>query len=238
MTNHNDHLGLVDTCLKQTYFSEEELVKRPAEILEQFGFLPSEPGPVDIERFVERIADFSYSGNLPEDIDGVTMFTLTDQPKVIIPERLAMNGASVVYLRSTIAHECAHVVFHNDCFKQAYYDGLLGSPIEPGLLAAACRTHRAEEGYCWYEWQAKFAGASFLMPYMHVRTLFYRIMETLPVRRTSTLPQLMGYVRVVLADEIRKVFEVGFQMSNIAAEKFMRRNALSIINLIQEQKAF
>lgn len=234
MTIPEEQIGIIETRLKPTYFPEEELVKRPAEILAQYGYLPSEPGPVDIESFVERIADFSYSDNLPDDIDGVTVFAHTGRPRVIIPNRLAMGEASIVYLRSTIAHECAHVIFHNDCFKQACNECTLGSPLAGSV---ACRSPQVDSGYRWYEWQANFAGASFLMPYMHVRTLFKSIIDKWRIPTDPPIFCAMGYLQAMLSSQIQNVFEVGSRMAEIAAEQFLRRNAAYIQNLIHKQYA-
>lgn len=230
------NLDTYEPRLKRVFFPEQELIKRPAQLLQKHGFLPKEPGPVDIERFAEEICDFSYSTTLPEDLDGVTRFSLIGLPAVAVADRLAQDCAARPYLHFTIAHECGHVAFHNECFRLAYQEAQKNQ--QPYLLADsfACR-NISHGGYCWYEWQANRAAAAFLMPYMHVIQVFSAMLSRLPGIQYSSIPELMRFLPTMFACELQATFQVSSAMASIEAEQFFKRNKTAIETRLERRGA-
>ena len=106
-------------------------------------------------------ADLDLFADLPAEFDGVTEFSRDARPRVGVAERLASHARSEHRLRTTLAHELAHVVLHN--FIWWFTQGPDPSvPFDPAALSPRCALRaRAVD---WMEWQANYCAGALLVP--------------------------------------------------------------------------
>ena len=157
---------------QRPYYAEHELDEQCQEIVE--GFLKAKYGsaayPIttdDLTVMIERdVAELDLYANLAGEgrgVEGVTELRRRTKPSVRIARYLSESPARENRLRSTLAHEYAHVVFHG--FLWALEDG----GRKPGPVRShyrRCRRSRvvASPQTDWMEWQAGYAGGALLMP--------------------------------------------------------------------------
>jgi len=106
---------------------------------------------------LDLYADLSAEG---ADVEAVTDFVPGQRPRVRISEKLSSSTRREHRLRTTLAHELAHVVFHNFIwwFDQGTLDIERAKALSP-------RCHRRTLGTAdWMEWQANYAAGALLMP--------------------------------------------------------------------------
>ena len=87
-------------------------------------------------------------------VEGLTEFTTRGRPRVWIAASLSDSPAKAHRLRTTLAHELAHVRFHAFLFSGA---GLQGIRCLRDSIARPRQTD-------WLEWQAAYATGAILMP--------------------------------------------------------------------------
>ena len=157
---------------QRPYYAEHELDEQCQEIVA--GFLKAKYGsaayPIttdDLTVMIERdVAELDLYANLAGEgrgVEGVTELRRRTKPSVRIARYLSESPARENRLRSTLAHEYAHVVFHG--FLWALEDG----GRKPGPVRShyrRCRRSRvvASPQTDWMEWQAGYAGGALLMP--------------------------------------------------------------------------
>ena len=157
---------------QRPYYAEHELDEQCQEIV--VGFLKAKYGsaayPIttdDLTVMMERdVAELDLYANLAGEgrgVEGVTELRHRKKPSVRIARYLSESPARENRLRSTLAHEYAHVVFHG--FLWALEDG----GRKPGPVRShyrRCRRSRvvASPQTDWMEWQAGYAGGALLMP--------------------------------------------------------------------------
>ena len=157
---------------QRPYYAEHELDEQCQEIVA--GFLKAKYGsaayPIttdDLTVMIERdVAELDLYANLAGEgrgVEGVTELRHRKKPSVRIARYLSESPARENRLRSTLAHEYAHVVFHG--FLWALEDG----GRKPGPVRShyrRCRRSRvvASPQTDWMEWQAGYAGGALLMP--------------------------------------------------------------------------
>ncbi len=102
-----------------------------------------------------------------EKIEGVTLFTKNEKPSVCISEDLTLSENYENRLRTTLAHELGHVIFHNFIIQIK------------GKFEQECRResilNSAKKD--WMEWQASYASGAFLMPFAHLN-IFVRSIKS------------------------------------------------------------
>jgi hypothetical protein len=112
----------------------------------------------DLSVLIEhRAADLDLYADLPAEFDGVTDFAKDNRPRVRIAARLSSNARSANRLRTTLAHELAHVVLHNFIW---WFDP--GVPFDPQALSPRCALRR--HSVDWMEWQANYCAGALLVP--------------------------------------------------------------------------
>ena len=157
---------------QRPYYAEHELDEQCQEIMA--GFLKAKYGsaayPIttdDLTVMIERdVAELDLYANLAGEgrgVEGVTELRHRKKPSVRIARYLSESPARENRLRSTLAHEYAHVVFHG--FLWALEDG----GRKPGPVRShyrRCRRSRvvASPQTDWMEWQVGYAGGALLMP--------------------------------------------------------------------------
>ena len=128
-------------------------------------------GTDDLAVLVERHAELDLYADLSaegSDVEAVTDFlpSRADRPRVRIAERLSGSTRYANRLRTTLAHELAHVVLHNFLwwFDQA--------PSSAETVSLSPRCGPRHPGVDWMEWQANYAAGALLMPASAITELF------------------------------------------------------------------
>jgi hypothetical protein len=102
-------------------------------------------------------ADLDLYAQLSTEFDGVTEFSRDARPRVCVAARLSSQSRFEHRLRTTLAHELAHVVLHNFIW---WFDP--GVAFDPQAVSPRCalRTHSVD----WMEWQANYCAGALLVP--------------------------------------------------------------------------
>ena len=162
---------------QRPFYAQHELDAQCDEVVE--GFLKVKNGsaayPIttdDLTVMIERdVAELDLYANLAGEgrsVEGVTEFRRGQRPSVRIAKYLSESSARENRLRSTLAHEYAHVVLHG--FLWALEDrGRKPGSTRPHYRR--CRRSRviASPQSDWMEWQAGYAGGALLMPITPLR---------------------------------------------------------------------
>jgi len=146
--------------------------------LSAVDLMPSSPGPIRIERFI-----FLHFGieeefeSLPEHIMGCAKFTRQGLKRIIINRQLAEQDdmVSKFRVRSTLAHEAGHGLFHTDLFVEKLNvesagqlfgeeAGIFDSVTKDGFLCRAEGGMQSVPKFEWWEYQANLAMAALLLP--------------------------------------------------------------------------
>jgi len=107
----------------------------------------------------QRAADLDLYADLPPDLDAVTDFAIGVRPRVRVAARLSSQPRSANRLRTTLAHELAHVVLHNFIW---WFNPDTGVRFDPAALSPRCLLKvRAGD---WMEWQANYCAGALLIP--------------------------------------------------------------------------
>jgi hypothetical protein len=102
-----------------------------------------------------------YASDLPAAIDGVTEFVVGARPRVRIAQTLSTQKRFATRLRTTLAHELAHVVLHDFL---VWLD--VPSPQQ------RCGKQPSTEATDWMEWQANYFAGALLVPRAQVNLEF------------------------------------------------------------------
>jgi len=160
--------------LKERIFLKEHQVEETcSNALEALGLLPSTPQPIDIERFVEKRFGFYEFGKLEPGILGYTKFSRRGVEKVVISHALGEESTTVSKrrIRTTLAHESGHGLFHAPLFAVAHMDhrSMFEDPAHDDTPRILCRdVSGSEAGHRprgkWFEIQANMAIGALLLP--------------------------------------------------------------------------
>jgi hypothetical protein len=164
---------------RRLYLHENHIEDTCRAALAAVGLMPSSPGPIRIERFI-----FLHFGieeeyeSMPEHIMGCAKFTRQGLRRIMISRELAEQEdvVSKFRVRSTLAHEAGHGLFHTDLFVEKLNvesagqlfgeeAGIVDSVTKDGFL---CRAEGGMHGvvakFEWWEYQANLAMAALLLP--------------------------------------------------------------------------
>jgi Zn-dependent peptidase ImmA (M78 family) len=120
---------------------------------------------------LDLYSDLSNEGN---NVEGMTIFSRTTHPRVLISNTLSTSSSHTNRLRTTLTHEFGHVVFHN--FIWAFEQPSLFKPDSDNLTIKCNRdTILNARDVDWLEWQAGYASGAFLMPLSSVKEIVHRI---------------------------------------------------------------
>jgi len=184
------------------------------------------PGSVDIERFVESYLDLNLDFNWltnNQSILGRMVFENTMipvyNPSAEYAEDYPVSANTIivdnslvdieVLLRSTLAHECGHAIYHRSYYSQ-----------KAAVPAAACTAHDIQTknparhlatDHDWLEHHARYFSAAILMPYPAVRVVRREYAEHLDLwykKETRLYNHLMAH-------RIASVFKVSVAAAKI-----------------------
>jgi hypothetical protein len=132
------------------------------------GLYPSSPGPVRIDRFVEKhfgiVVEYD---ELPASVMGFTRFARGRVDGVVIARALDADPSRVAErrVRTTLAHEAGHGLLHAPMFAQAFEPTLFENSEDVSRDQILCRDDagrvRRER---WWEVQANLMMGPLLLP--------------------------------------------------------------------------
>ena len=197
-----------------TYYPPGDIERICLQELRVVGLLPSKPGPVRIDRFIEKRFGITPDyRRLDPEILGETLFRAGRPVEVVINSALFEEDylPSERRLRSTLAHEAGHCVLHSSRD--------VGGGRQVGLFEVAggdegrqirCREESVGvrgRGYSGKaeEWQANAAIGGFLLP----ESLVYEAIEPYALRGSAAgVPTLNWNVVDEAARTLADVFDV------------------------------
>ena len=153
---------------ERPYLTDSEIDNTCADELQRFGLLPSDPGAIRIDRFIEqRFGSPADYEDLPDGILGLTRFGSKGVQTIVVSNLLdsdtSVPGARRV--RATMAHEAGHGLFHSHLFVLGESQPLFGDWSDGKKPKVLCRDeeHTTYNGE-WWELQANKAIGGLLMP--------------------------------------------------------------------------
>jgi Zn-dependent peptidase ImmA (M78 family) len=152
------------------YKSEDEIDGECESLIRQFLGLPLEtplPQPlatdlltVMIEAYAERLDLYA---DMEPTVEGLTRISATTRPSVHINRRLSTAPARMNRLRSTLAHELYHLVFHAPYYQEGARQGDLFREAAAEIVCTRGTILGAKK-VDWREWQAAYGAGALLMP--------------------------------------------------------------------------
>ena len=164
---------------QRPFYTQDELNLQCEEIVKDFlksknGFIMYPITTDDLTVMIERdAAELDLYANLTDEgsgVEGVTEFRRRRKPSVRIAKYLSGAPSRENRLRSTLAHEYAHVVFHG--FLWALESGSRKPGHAQSYYRRCRRTRVVLSPYNdWMEWQAGYAAGALLMPITPLREI-------------------------------------------------------------------
>ena len=171
------------------------------------------PLPTDVlTQLLERDTSvLNLYAALDDGVNGMTtMFGSDRRPRVNIAAELSRQWFRENRLRTTLAHEYAHVLLHAPLWRAQCMAGGQGGEA---LIAQACRRETVEDNAQRgdrLEWQAGYICGALLMPKRRVELLVGRFLST----RSASPVLLAGSAD---AEELVERVTIGFRVSRLAA---------------------
>jgi hypothetical protein len=159
---------------ERPFFKDEEIEMICSDALRSVNLYPSEPEAIRIDRFIEK--NFGVTPKyepLEDGILGLTIFGKDGVKDVIVARNIDEENSvtSDRVVRSTMAHEGGHGLFHAHLFAlEDSAKPLFGDHSDPSKPKVLCRDSKsavgASTGYNgeWWEFQANKAIGALLMP--------------------------------------------------------------------------
>lgn len=158
---------------ERPHFQPGEIDAICLEELDKAGCLPKAPGPIRIDRFIEkRFGVVPQYDDLPDGILGYTRFSKRGVDAIVVAKALDTDGDKVAErrIRTTLAHEGGHGLLHTYLFaiEDAGVSIFSSTPRDKDKIL--CRDVQGENGkqstYTgrWSEYQANRAIGSLLLP--------------------------------------------------------------------------
>ena len=189
--------------------------------------LLTNPGPVDIERFVESYLGLNLDFNWLSSNQSVlgrmvfydTIIPVYD-PSIKAAEDFPVNANTMiidnslvdieVLLRSTMAHECGHAIYH------CSYFGRKTATVQTAACTARDiriqnNANQLTTDHDWLEHHARYFSAAFLMPYPAVRIVCREYAEYLDLWYKKE-PKLYNHL---MAHQVASVFKVSVAAAKI-----------------------
>src|SRR5262249_11509575 len=121
-----------------------------------------------IEEYAERLDLYA---DLPPEVEGRTEVSADDRPWVRINRSLSAASHRLNRLRSTLAHEWYHLVFHAPFYQEQFKQGNLFAKAAEHIVCtrdtilASQKPARMD----WREWQAAYGAGALLIPITMLR---------------------------------------------------------------------
>jgi Zn-dependent peptidase ImmA (M78 family) len=152
------------------YKSEDEIDVECEAILREFLDVPpgtAIPPPLSTDLLTTMIEEYAERLDLYADmraeVEGFTIISATARPFVRINRRLSTASHRTNRLRSTLAHEFYHLVFHAPYYQEQFRQGQLFNYAKE-QFACTRSTILNPQRVDWREWQAAYGAGALLMP--------------------------------------------------------------------------
>jgi len=206
--------------IQRPFFKEGKIDSACEEELIKVGLFPSMPGPIRIDRFIEkRFGVTPTYEDLADGVLGLTRFSSHGVAEVVVAATLDSENSIVAErrIRTTLAHEAGHGLFHAHLFALSTANPLFGDASDPKRPKVLCREGADganPSGYRgdWWEFQANCAIGGLLLP----KRLVIRALEPYLVAtgslglKTFDLSRLEGAAR-----HLSELFNVNPAVSRI-----------------------
>lgn len=195
--------------VKRPYFENHQVEAWAVRELDALSLLPATPGPIRIERFVERRFDIGgvVYDELPLGILGFTVFGPRGVQEVVVSRSLTDEETQVAErrVRTTLAHEAGHGLMHVGLFEGA--DGsleLFSDDSDVTHEKILCRDQPSGPGYHgrWWEFQANMMMAALLLPGELVLEAVSQLTVRAGLLGHNTLPRSSFEVAVPFLSEL------------------------------------
>lgn len=206
------------------YFPKDEIDRMCETELRKAGYFPSDPSPINVERFVEKHYGRVEYVDLGPGILGCTEFSKKGQVlRVIVAASLDSTETTVERrLRSTLAHEAGHCMLHpilfiEDGLQSTFRNETMSFVKERKFL---CRDtdirpepeQKKEFDGRWWEYQANRAIGGFLLPKKLVQQAITGFVRTTGLGTSGTLDEARRTEAIrLLAD----IFDVNPKVAEI-----------------------
>jgi hypothetical protein len=212
---------------KRPYFTDREFERIAEEALASVELLPSSPGPVRIDRFIEkRFGVTPRFEPLPDGLLGLTRFTGQGEVNAVIVARQLSDAESRVAERrinTTLAHEGGHGLLHAslfavDRFPRDLFEG--SEDVEPNRIL--CRDEGVDpgphQGYRgeWWELQANRMIGALLLPKGLVGSCIEDLIELRGLLERAVLPVA---ARDSAVARLSEVFDVNAVVARLRIER-------------------
>lgn len=157
---------------ERPYYTLEEIDRICTEELQAVGLYPAEPGPVRIERFIEKRFKITPGyEELDRRVLGYTRFGPSGVEAIVVSRGLVEDTTTAAARRvsTTLAHEAGHALLHGHLFVLEGGASLFDNPAEPGKIL--CRDgeiagvgERSVYDGRWWEYQANRVIGGILLP--------------------------------------------------------------------------
>ena len=164
---------------QRPYYAQEEIDVHCQDVM--MGFLRAKNGrgefPIStddltvlIEQSVSELDLYANLSSEGRDVEGVTEFHRKAKPSVRVARYLSDDASRENRLRSTLAHEYGHVMFHGFVWNM---DPTKKPANSKRRRSPRCRRARIVTApqTDWMEWQAGYAGGALLMPVTRVKEI-------------------------------------------------------------------
>lgn len=204
---------------ERPYFKEGEIDRMCADELRKAGLYPKEPGPIRIDRFVEKRFSLTPTyDDLPDGVLGFTKFGAKGVVEIVIARSLDDENSVIAErrVRSTMAHEAGHGLAHTAFIAMANgsRDLFTEGPNKDSVLCRGVHGYGRYSGE-WWEFQANEAIGGLLLP----RDLVARALQPYLVDLGSLLgPTLDPARREKAITEMAELFNVNPAVSRIRIE--------------------
>lgn len=176
--------------------------------LSKVGLFPSEPGPIRIDRYVEKRFQISPTyETLPDGVLGYTRFGRNGVEGIVVSKTLEDEQSDVAErrIRTTIGHEAGHALLHAHLFAIDEYPKFadLSDSSRPKVLCrdSTAATYNGQ----WWEYQANQVMGAILIP----KSLLERAVEPFMVPEGLLgIKAIQEAQRENVARQIAAIFDV------------------------------
>ena len=207
---------------ERPYYSDEEIETVCNDELRALSLLPDSPAPIRIDRFIEKRFVVPQYEDLEEGILGLTTFGPNGVKEIIVSRSLEEEGTVSARrrVRTTLAHEGGHGLFHTHLFAlDRASKPLFGDFSDPSAPKVLCRDEAASAGGYkgeWWEFQANKAISALLMPRFLVHAAITEFMEPAGLLAIPTF----DHSRLANAvDHLSEVFDVNPIVAKIRVQQ-------------------
>lgn len=217
---------------ERPFLTDTEIDNTCVDELQRVGLLPSEPAALRIDRFIEkRFGSPAEYEDLPDGILGLTRFGAKGVQTIVV-SNLLENDRSVPggrRVRTTLAHEAGHGLFHGHLFVLGETQPLFGDWSEANKPKVLCRDQeRTHYQGDWWELQANKAMGALLMP----RHLVFKAIEPFMSAAGSLGGQtIQSNMRETAIRELASIFDVNPVVARYRLENLVPVSASSQLSL-------